>query len=882
MRLRFLLIPMVVVFTTWSCQTTNDDATLPPVEMSPTPEAGAPAADDTAANPDAPDAPEAIEAAAPAKGTQQGSQEFLAQDAERLQRIHERQGAVSAQYIAAGDRLLDLADLNGALEQYSQALDVMPSSEAAREKIRKVQVLMGTSFAEAAQGMKDLESQEVVRRAQARMAAEDAMIQGKAALGHADYDTAVEQFREALTILRYHPLIADGSMNEKAVNGMLEDAVNQAAEAKKAEVARLRSEAEAEKAQREKDQRDYRENQIKSLYNKANQSFLADNYGQAEVLCNQILAMDPGNEAAMELRDVAQSAKHQKADETTRIRYREEWRKTIDELQTMDVPQLDPIVFDDLDRWAEVSRRRPLEFGNRDPRTLQDKQVVIERLEQVRIAPHFVGADDQGSPLSEIASHLQNLSGVNFLISPAVAALDEEAQTIKLDLPERSVKTVLDIIAETSESIKWKVEDGVVKFVTKEEMLGGQVLNMYGVQDLIHPVPNFPGREINVNPSGATEQPEDNTPAREGLVVTSDALEALIRDNIAPTSWTDDPKNSVRITEAGTMVVNQTPEVQAQIQKLLEDLREATSIMVDIQARFLKVEDNFLEDIGVDFRGLGQPGLGTNRFFNDFGDPSTQGDIGKEIGQDSDLGAFFDEGGDGDIRGRVENLYDAALGDENVLTGTGGLSFSWTYLNDLQAELILRAVSKSERVELVTSPRLLVFNTARANLAVLNQVAYVKDFDVEIAQGSSIADPIVDVIQDGVVLDVRPVVSADRRFIMMELRPTVAVLRRPIQEVATSLGSQNAVSIQLPEVDIQKVRTTVPMPDGGTVMLGGLKVSEKKDLDSGVPILSKIPLIRFLFERKGTYSSNRKLLILLRAGIVIPSEVEPTEAQVGR
>ena len=53
--------------------------------------------------------------------------------------------------------------------------------------------------------------------------------------------------------------------------------------------------------------------------------------------------------------------------------------------------------------------------------------------------------------------------------------------------------------------------------------------------------------------------------------------------------------------------------------------------MVDIQARFLKVEDNFLEDIGVDFRGLGQPGLGTNNSFNDFGDPSTQLDLGKEI-----------------------------------------------------------------------------------------------------------------------------------------------------------------------------------------------------------------------------------------------------------
>lgn len=43
----------------------------------------------------------------------------------------------------------------------------------------------------------------------------------------------------------------------------------------------------------------------------------------------------------------------------------------------------------------------------------------------------------------------------------------------------------------------------------------------------------------------------------------------------------------------------------------------------------------------------------------------------------------------------------------------------------------------------------------RANLSVTNQVAYVKDFDPEIAQGASVADPIVDVVSEGTVLDVR-------------------------------------------------------------------------------------------------------------------------------
>ena len=159
---------------------------------------------------------------------------------------------------------------------------------------------------------------------------------------------------------------------------------------------------------------------------------------------------------------------------------------------------------------------------------------------------------------------------------------------------------------------------------------------------------------------------------------------------------------------------------------------------------------------------------------------------------------------------------------------------------------------------------------------------YIADLDVEIAQAASIADPIIDTVQDGVILDVRPVVSADRRFVTLELRPTVAELQRPIRNFTTSLGvSGNSVTIQLPELDISRVRTSIPMPDGGTVLLGGMKVHESQDLRSGVPILNKLPIFSFFFERQGTFITNRKLLVLVKAEIVIPTEHEPTATEMG-
>ncbi len=807
--------------------------------------------------------------------------EDFQQAGERSERLRQQSEFLSQQYIQQGDALLEQADLQGALAQYAQALEVAPGSEEARSRMRRVQALMGESFPQAAEGIQDAIERESVRRAQARLEAEQLAIDGDNFLRAQEYDQAIESYRRALNILRFHPLIADQTLDERVIQQKLQSAVQLAEQAEGAARVEEEEAARAVRTQREQEARTYREDKLKQLYGEANAAFQREQYGVAQTLAEQILLYDPGNEAATEMRDIARQARHLSATEENRRIYRENWIRTFEELGSMGVLQSDIVEFD-LKRWREVQPRRPYEFSGKDPVEAADKEAVLRKLSDQRVPARF-GAEGEGAPLEEVASYLQNVTGINFILSAKVREeLDDEEKSILLDLPERSVKQLLDIITEVRENLRYKIEDGVVKFVTKEELVGGQVLRMYEVRDLIRPVRDFPGREINIAPSGGVPESDEEVTEREFLVINEDNLDSLIRDNVAPESWDADPANSLRISN-GTMVVNQTPEVHAKIQKLLDDLREATGIMVDIQARFLKVEDNFLEDIGVDFRGLGAPGKGTNAFFNDFGDSTAQQTLGQELGSDTAVGAFLDEGEDGDIRARTENLFDQFLGDEDVLTGSGGLQFQWTYLNDLQLEMILTAVSKSERIELVTAPRILVFNTARSNLAVMNQVAYVQDFNVEIAQAASIADPEIGVVEDGVILDVRPVVSADRRFITMELRPTVAELQRPIPTFTTSLGvSGNSVTIQLPEVEKAIVRTSIPMPDGGTVLLGGMKIHENQDLRSGVPILNKIPIVSFFFERQGTFVTNRKLLILLKAKIVIPQELEPSPSQLGQ
>jgi len=191
-------------------------------------------------------------------------------------------------------------------------------------------------------------------------------------------------------------------------------------------------------------------------------------------------------------------------------------------------------------------------------------------------------------------------------------------------------------------------------------------------------------------------------------------------------------------------------------------------------------------------------------------------------------------------------------------------------------EVVLRAVEKNERIEQISAPRLAVYDTQRANVSVMTQNSYVQDFDVEIAQSAAIGDPIVQTIRDGIILDVRPIVSADRRFITMEMRPTVAELVRPFPTFQTSLANGPPVTIQVPEIAISRVRTTVTMPDGGSLMLGGVKFFRDNTAETGIPVVSKIPIISFLFSRKAKVIQRRNLLILVQATVVIPEEHAPT------
>ena len=81
------------------------------------------------------------------------------------------------------------------------------------------------------------------------------------------------------------------------------------------------------------------------------------------------------------------------------------------------------------------------------------------------------------------------------------------------------------------------------------------------------------------------------------------------------------------------------------------------------------------------------------------------------------------------------------------------------------------------------------------------------------------------------------------------------------------IAAQNPVTIQLPEVDLRVAESTVRIPDGGSILLGGLKDIETQDMKSTSPILGNIPILSFLFSRQGKSSEVEHLMIVVTATI---------------
>lgn len=364
-----------------------------------------------------------------------------------------------------------------------------------------------------------------------------------------------------------------------------------------------------------------------------------------------------------------------------------------------------------------------------------------------------------------------------------------------------------------------------------------------------------------------------------------------------------------------SLIVRATSEIHDEIVDLLRQLRRLQDLQISVEVRFITVSDSFFEEIGVDFDfaiqsdvvgrkssfaipnpaavpaavtggtgGTAGTGGGVSPYLiNPIRDHAYGNRQPLVVGTNAPTSSIVDPSFSSNLEIPFVQDGISAITPFNALTGNTGATFGLAFLSDLEVFFFIRAVQGDTRNNLVQAPKVTTFNGAPA--AVFNQTQrwFVQSLQPIVGAGAVAFQPSIGSIPDGVSLFVTPVVSADRRYVRMTLAPFFINLIEfqtftvPAAVGGGGLGGQATGingQIQLPVFSFTNVDTTVTVPDGGTVLLGGVKRMREQRTEVGVPILAKTPLIDRLFRNIGIGRTTDSLMIMVTPRIIILEEEE--------
>ena len=185
------------------------------------------------------------------------------------------------------------------------------------------------------------------------------------------------------------------------------------------------------------------------------------------------------------------------------------------------------------------------------------------------------------------------------------------------------------------------------------------------------------------------------------------------------------------------------------------------------------------------------------------------------------------------------SLVKASTGLQLINIGPGG---------DIRA--VLHALGTDGRSKVISTPRVMVLDNEKATINVGDQISV----DTGSSTGTITGGNVVTTRQylsTGVILTVTPRINAGGR-VTLDVN----------QEVSSPGPGTN------PTISTRKAQTVVTVSSGETMVLAGLIADTNTTGSSGVPLLSKIPLIGGLFGTQSLIKKRTELVLLITPTVV--------------
>jgi type IV pilus assembly protein PilQ len=272
-------------------------------------------------------------------------------------------------------------------------------------------------------------------------------------------------------------------------------------------------------------------------------------------------------------------------------------------------------------------------------------------------------------------------------------------------------------------------------------------------------------------------------------------------------------------SRSNTLIITDVRENLDAVRQLIT-LLDQPEPQVEIEARIVVADRNFSRDLGVQLGAL---------VFGSRGSSAQGGTIGN--------GATFPSN-----TGRVNPLANLTSTVIGLTTGVFGTA---------QISALITAGEEQGQAKTIATPRVTTLNNRKAEISSGQQIPITT---IQPSAGATIATTTY--ISVPLRLEVLPQIS-DTGTVMLD----VTAENSSIPAIRGSAP---------PAITVQKMKTNVLVPDGGTTVVGGALLDSESNSQTRTPGISKVPVIKNLFRRKSVARTSSEILFFITPRIYRP------------
>ncbi|MCX7770029.1 MAG: type IV pilus secretin PilQ [Proteobacteria bacterium] len=280
-----------------------------------------------------------------------------------------------------------------------------------------------------------------------------------------------------------------------------------------------------------------------------------------------------------------------------------------------------------------------------------------------------------------------------------------------------------------------------------------------------------------------------------------------------------------------SLIIKDEESVVSEIKKIIQRLDVRTK-QVLIEAKIVNATESFSRDLGIQWGGFFSNSSQSNKIFGI--SPNTSGTT-----------TTFGTSNPGDNFVINAPIQTTPIGNLGIIIGS--------LHKNLRIDLALQLAEQKGQAKIVSSPKILTLDNKRATI---RSGATLRIRSIPL--GSSVTSGVtatVETINTGVELGVTPQITGDDNI-------TLTV------DVGQSEPNFDRKVENIPEVQDQRASTSILLKDGETVVIGGLYRVIEGETVTGIPFLSDLPFIGWLFKSKSKEKRNEELMIFLTPRII--------------